>query len=88
MKILDEFYYDNITPTEEIIHSKEFDITFKKFIKQEDEFILLLNNKQKEKYDELSCIQRSWSCISDKEIFISGFRLGGRFVMDILHDKN
>lgn len=84
MLILEEFYYGNITPTEEIIQTRKYKKALQAYVDLEVEFIRSLNKGQKEKFDELSNLHRTFSVESDKELFIAGYRIAAKTMIDVL----
>ena len=86
--VLEEFWYGNITPQEQyVIHNPEIDelllLTDKNLTKLSE----TLTDAQREllqKYDD--CISEMKS-INERELFIYAFRLGGRFMAEILLHK-
>lgn len=84
MLILEEFYYGNITPTEEIMQTKKYKKALQDYVDYEVEFIRSLSKGQKEKFDELSNLHRIFSVESDKELFIAGYRIAAKTMIDAL----
>ena len=87
--ILEEFWYGNVLPQEQYaIHHPEIDelqlLTNKNLTKLSE----TLTDAQREllqKYDD--CINEMES-INERELFIYAFRLGGRFMVEVLSHKD
>ena len=82
--IIEEFYYGNIEPQE---LSTEITPKLKKklsaLVKKEEELTAMLPEKEKELFVNYVLAYNEFSSIGNSDSFISGFRLGARFIYDI-----
>ena len=81
--IIEEFYYGNIEPQE---LSTEITPKLKKklgaLVKKEEELTAMLPEKEKELFTNYVLAYNEFSSIGNSDSFISGFRLGARFIYD------
>ena len=81
--IIEEFYYGNIEPQE---LSTEITPKLKKklssLVKKEEELTAMLPEKEKELFAKYVLAYNEFSSIGNSDSFISGFRLGARFIYD------
>ena len=86
--VLEEFWYGNIMPQEQCaIHNPEIDnllLLTDKNLKKLSETLTDAQRELLQKYDD--CISEMKS-INERELFIYAFRLGGRFMAEILLHK-
>ena len=79
--IIEEFYYGNIEPQE---LSTEITPKLKKklsaFVKKEEELTEMLPEKEKELFANYVLAYNDFSSIGNSDSFITGFRLGARFI--------
>ena len=81
--IIEEFYYGNIEPQE---LSTEITPKLKKklstLVKKEEELTAILTEKEKDLFANYVLAYNEFSSIGNSDSFISGFRLGARFIYD------
>ena len=81
--IIEEFYYGNIEPQE---LSTEITPKLKKklssLVKKEEEVTAMLPEKEKELFAKYVLAYNEFSSIGNSDSFITGFRLGARFIYD------
>ena len=81
--IIEEFYYGNIEPQE---LSTEITPKLKKklsaLVKKEEELTAMLSEKEKDLFANYVLSYNEFSSIGNSDSFISGFRLGARFIYD------
>lgn len=86
--LLEEFWYGNIMPQEQcIVHKHEIDELLMLTDKNLTKLSETLTEAQREllqKYDD--CIDEMRS-ITERELFIYAFKLGGRFMAEVLSHK-
>ena len=87
MKILEEFWYGNIQPNEKSIpvgskHAKLLQLV----VQNEDALIPLLSEEAKEVFDKFRGAQDELSGINECDAFVLGFRLGGRFMLEVMEN--
>jgi hypothetical protein len=81
--IIEEFYYGNIEPQElnsELTH--ELKIKLSKLADKEEKLTALLNGEEKELFLNYAKSCTEFTSISNVDSFITGFRLGARFIYD------
>ena len=80
---IEDFYYGNIEPQE---LSTEITPKLKKklsaLVKKEEELTAMLPEKKKELFVNYVLAYNEFSSIGNSDSFISGFRLGARFIYD------
>ena len=80
---IEDFYYGNIEPQE---LSTEITPKLKKklsaLVKKEEELTEMLPEKEKELFANYVLAYNEFSSIGNSDSFISGFRLGARFIYD------
>ena len=89
MKILEEFWYGNIHPTERnIVSNSRVDKLLELVVKNEQQLIDLLSEQEQATFQELRNVQDELSGVHECESFTRGFRLGARFMLEIMEDMN
>ena len=83
MKILEEFWYGNLRPNEKTFcRQTEFDHILELLVRNEDKLMESLNESEKETFTKYRECCEEISQISECEIFINGFKLGVRFIIE------
>lgn len=81
--VLEDFYYGNIEPQE---LSTEITPKLKKklsaLVKKEEDLTAMLPEKEKELFVNYVLAYNEFSSIGNSDSFISGFRLGARFIYE------
>ena len=89
MKILEEFWYGNIHPTERnIVSNSRVDKLLELVVKNEQQLIDLLSEQEQATFQVLRNVQDELSGVNECESFTRGFRLGARFMLEIMEDMN
>ena len=81
--IIEDFYYGNIEPQE--VNSEltaKLKKKLNKLTEKEEQLTARLNNEEKELFLNYASIYNEFSTMSNADSFISGFRLGARFIYD------
>lgn len=89
MSILEDLYYGKLNPSQ--VFFEEGSDYGEKLDRLLDEYGIFekgLDEKEIKKVKELGAIQNELSCMSQKESFERGFRLGARLVWEILEGKS
>ena len=85
MLFLKDFWYGNISPGEGRYHSKkEYKEAFRHLERMEDQLKEQLPQEHWELFTKYQDAERGADCISNADIFIEGFRMGARAIMDVL----
>ena len=89
MKILEEFWYGNIHPTERnIVPNSRVDKPLELVVKNGQQLIALLSEQEQAAFQEFKNFQDELSGVNECESFTRGFRLGARFMLEIMEDMN
>ena len=87
MKILEELWYGNVTPGERSVEKVDRLWNLGKLILQnEEELAPLLSEKAKEVLEKLRDNQSELNDLNECEVFVCGFRLGARIMLEVLVD--
>ena len=85
MLFLKEFWRGNIAPGEGRYHSrKEYKEAWKVVEQTEDELKERLTAEDWELFTKYQDAERTAGCISDADIFIEGFCMGAKILLDVL----
>lgn len=89
MKILEEFWYGNIQPNEKAIplnsrHAKLLNLV----VQNEDALIPLLSEGARELFGKFKDAQDELSSMNECDAFMLGFRLGGRFMLEVMEEMD
>ena len=88
MKIIEDLYYGRIVPYEmSISATPEYQKLKALADRNEDLLRESLSDKQKELLDKLIEAVTDISSISERDMFINGFRLGMKLMMDVMKDE-
>ena len=89
MLFLEEFWNGNIAPGEGRYHSKkEYKEAWKLVEQTEDELKERLTAEEWELFTKYQDAERTAGCISDADIFIEGFRMGAKMLLDVFLPKS
>lgn len=87
MNTLEDLYYGNLFPQEKCAR---LDDDVKELLKllnrNEEKLISTLYDEQKETFEKYKDCNREISEICEREIFLNGFRLGARIIIDIVNN--
>lgn len=87
MKILAEFWYDNIEPTEYDTSScKEYKKLLELICRNEEKLRATMTDEQKELFKNYTDCVREYQTITDCILFKSGFHLGGRMMIEVMEE--
>ena len=85
MKILEELWYGNVTPGEQSVEKVDRLWNLGKLILQnEEELAPLRSEKAKEVLEKLRDNQSELNDLNECEVFVCGFRLGARIMLEVL----
>ena len=86
MKLLEEFWYGNIEPTEYDTSSKEYKKLQELIYRNEDKLKATMTDEQKELFEQYSdCVQEHYT-ITDCLIFQNSFKLGARMMLEVMEE--
>lgn len=81
MKLLEEFWYGNIEPTEYDTSSKEYKKLQELICRNEEKLRAVMTDEQKELFEKYTDCVREYQTITDCLIFQSSFKLGARMIL-------
>ena len=88
MKIIEDLYYGRISPYEmNISATPEYQKLKALADRNEDLLRVSLSDEQKELLDKLIETVTDISSISERDMFINGFRLGMKLMMDVMEEE-
>ena len=89
MKILEELWYGNIAPSERSIDKgSPMENLVRLIVRNEEELAPLLSENAKEVLEKLMDNQSELHSIRECEVFICGFRLGARIMLEVLEGSD
>ncbi len=87
MKILEEFWYGNIEPSElDCPPSKEYKELLQMICRNEEKLQATLTDEQKELFSRYVDCVREFQAMSDCLLFQSSFRLGARMMLEVMDE--
>ena len=87
MNTLEDLYYGNLFPQEKCARlDDEVKELLKLLNRNEEKLISTLSDEQKETFEKYKDCNREISEISEREIFLNGFRLGARIIIDVVNN--
>lgn len=87
MDILEDLYYGNLFPHKKCAKlDDEVKELFKLLNRNEEKLAAALTEAQKETFEKYKDCNREISEISEREIFLNGFRLGARIIIDVVNN--
>ena len=85
MYILDDLYWGNIVPTDKTVkENSEYRMLQKKDGELDKRLRETLTQEQKDIMKEQELIRVEMMSMTEQDMFISGFRIGARMVLDVL----
>lgn len=89
MKILEDFYYGNIRPSERCVKKdSEYDQMRKEWQKLHEAFTENFSEDKMKKFNELIDLQGHMSEIIAAENYMQGFRHGAEMILDVLFGES
>ena len=87
MNTLEDLYYGNIVPNEKCAKlDDEVKELLKLLNRNEEKLTATLSEEQKDTFEKYKDCNREISEISEREIFLNGFRLGARIIIDVVNN--
>ena len=88
MRILEEFWYGNIVPTEyDTSSNKEYKKLVELIFRNEEKLKATMTDEQKELFEKYTDCVREYQTITDCLIFQNSFRLGARMMLEVMGDN-
>ena len=86
MRILEEFWYGNIEPTEYDTSSKEYKKLQELICRNEEKLRATMTDEQKELFSKYADCMREYQTITDYLLFQNGFKLGARTMIEVMEE--
>ncbi len=87
MKILEEFWYGNIEPTEyDTSPSKEYKELLQLICRNEEKLQATFTDEQKELFSRYVDCVREFQAMADCLLFQSSFKLGARMMVEVMEE--
>ena len=87
MRILEEFWYGNIEPTEyDTSSNKEYKKLVELVFRNEERLKATMTDEQKELFENYTDCVREYQTITDCLIFQNSFRLGARMMPEVMEE--
>ena len=86
MKLLEEFWYGNIEPTEYDTSSKEYKKLQELIYRNEDKLKATMTDEQKELFEQYSDCVQEHDTITDCLIFQNSFKLVARMMVEVMEE--
>ena len=87
MRILEEFWYGNIEPTEyDTSSNKEYKKLLELICRNEEKLKATMTDAQKELFEKYTDCVRENQVITDCLIFRNGFKLGARMMLEVMEE--
>lgn len=87
MKILEEFWYGNIEPTEyNTSDCKEYREILKLITRNEDKLLATMTDEQKELFSRYTDCVREFQTMTDCLLFPDSFELGARMTLEVMEE--
>ncbi len=86
MRILEEFWYGNIEPTEYDTSSKEYKKLLELICRNEEKLRGTMTDEQKELFVQYSDCVQEHDTITDCLIFQNSFKLGARMMLEVMEE--
>lgn len=89
MKILEEFWYGNIEPSEyDASPCREYKELLQLISRNEDNLLATMTDAQKELFSRYTDCVREYQTMAECLLFQNSFRLGARMMLDILEGES
>ena len=87
MRILEEFWYGNIEPTEyDTSACKEYKEALRLITKNEEKLQATMTNEQKELFSRYTDAVREYQTMAESLLFQSSFKLGARIMLEVMKE--
>ena len=88
MRILEEFWYGNIEPTEyDTIACKEYKEVLRLITRNEEKLLATMTDEQKELFSRYTDAVQEYRTMAECLLFQSGFKLGARMMVEVMDDR-
>lgn len=87
MYVLRELWRGEISPTDRRVRQgSEYQQQATEVRKQMADFVKMLSPEAKERMETITDLKHSLSLMAEEDVFIYGFRLGARMMLDVIGD--
>ena len=86
MRILEEFWYGNIEPTEYDTSAKEYKKLQELICRNEEKLLSTMTDEQKALFEKYTDCVREHQTNTDCLIFQNGFKLGARILLEVMEE--
>ena len=83
MKLLEEFWYGNIEPTEYDTSSKEYKQLQELICRNEEKLRAAMTDEQKELFSRYTAAVREHQTMAESLLFQNSFKLGARMMLEV-----
>lgn len=88
MSVLEDLWYGNIAPWErEIKRSSEYSDVLERIVQIEADLHARLNDEEKEILEKFVNYTNEMCCISEREMFVRGFTLGIKLIIEVTNSE-
>lgn len=89
MSIIEDLWYGNISPCErDIKRSSDYADVLERIVQHEKELNARLNDEEKEILERFVNYTNEMCCISEREMFVRGFTLGIKLILEVINSEN
>jgi hypothetical protein len=89
VSIIEDLWYGNIAPWErEIKRSSNYADALERIVQIEADLHARLNDEEKEILERFVNCTNEMCCISEREIFVQGFMLGAKLIIEVMNSEN
>lgn len=87
MRLLEEFWYGNIEPTEYDANAcKEYKEVFRLITRNEEKLQATMTDKQKELFSRYMDAVREYQTMAECLLFQNSFKLGARMMLEVMEE--
>ena len=89
MSIIEDLWYGNISPCErDIKRSSDYADALERIVQLEADLHARLNDDEKEILEKFVNCTNEMCCISEREMFVQGFMLGAKLIIEVMNSEN
>ena len=86
MRLLEEFWYGNIEPTEDDTSSKEYKKLQEQICRNEEKLKATMTDEQKELFARYTYAVREYQTLAECLLFQNSFKLGARMMLEVMEE--
>lgn len=87
MRLLEEFCYGNIEPTEyDTSASKEYKEVLQLITRNEEKLLATMTDEQKELFSRYTDVVREYQTMAECLLFQNSFKLGARMMLEVMEE--